>query len=812
MAPRQRPPRPSRAIAGFALIGVAVGVLLTVSLLGPGTAPSKVHAGADQRQIGLPHPLPPTQTRPALADPEFLPTTLVDNSPANFGRFGRGVAVSGSVVVIGGPGDLGGYGDVLVRNLTSGTTIELLGPEGGDDFGLSVALGGGRVVVGAPDYSADAGAVFVYNASTGYLISTYVSPNAQTDPPSPGGGLFGASVATSGSWIVVGAEQENVSGVAFAGLAYVINAQTGAMRSLASPDPQYGGDFGESVAISGNLVVVGAPDETPIGSTFPYSGAAYVFSAVTGDLITNLSSTDPASPGAFGWAVGISGEIVVVGAPDETDGGFEAAGNVHVFDLTTGTNSTLSTPNPIGGGAFGASVAVDPMTILAGAPAEESTTGVPGSGNAYIYSTVDSGLISSALAPPNWPEDAEFGVSVAESGSEAVVGAPFETALSLSNAGQAFVFNQIPLTVESPNPYLAGDGGYFGNSVSVNGGVVAIGAPDQQVGDEVSAGNAYLVRGYSGPIQTFASPNPQPDGEFGFAVSLQGTALVVGAPDESSGAPESGDAYIFNTTTGSVTATLSSPNAVEDGGFGAAVAIGGSWVVVGAPYENGAGGSLQGNAYVFNAASGALVATLTSPNAQTDGTFGFSVAISGSTVVVGAYGEDGYVGEAYVFKASTGALLRDLVNPDDESSAFGYSVATNGATAVVGAPGANAGVLEDAGAAFTFSTTTGGLLASLATPNPTAYGLFGWSVAANGATIVVGAPEETAWGVSDTGNAYLFNAASGALADRYNNPVPSNDGFFGGAVGIGPAGLIAVGAPDTFEGGYETGSAFIFFL
>src|SRR5947199_100623 len=91
------------------------------------------------------------------------------------------------------------------------------------------------------------------------------------------------------------------------------------------------------------------------------------------------------------------------------------------------------------------------------------------------------------------------------------------------------------------------------------------------------------------------------------------------------------------------TITLTSPNAQTDGLFGRSVAVNesGTIVVVGA-FGESAGTPVQpeaGNAYVFDATDGSLITTLTSPTPQADGDFGLSVAVSGTTVVVGAPGE-----------------------------------------------------------------------------------------------------------------------------------------------------------------------------
>src|SRR3989442_1328245 len=157
----------------------------------------------------------------------------------------------------------------------------------------------------------------------------------------------------------------------------------------------------------------------------------------------------------------------------------------------------------------------------------------------------------------------------------------------------------------------------------------------------------FLPVAYADNTITLTSPNAQTNGEFGFSVAVNegGTMVVVGAPFESAGTPAqslAGHAYVFDATDGSLITTLTSPNAQAGGRFGFSVAVSGTTVVVGAPFES-AGTPAQpgaGHAYVFDASTGFLTpTTLTSPNAQPFGEFGFSVAVGGTTVVVGARGE-----------------------------------------------------------------------------------------------------------------------------------------------------------------------------
>ena len=207
-------------------------------------------------------------------------------------------------------------------------------------------------------------------------------------------------------------------------------------------------------------------------------------------------------------------------------------------------------------------------------------------------------------------------------------------------------------TLTSPNPQADG---YFGFSVALSGGVAVVGAPHETVGGNSNAGRAYVFNAKTGALtQTLVSPNSQAGGYFGYSVALSGGVAVVGAIGETVGGfASAGRAYVFNAKTGALTQTLVSPNSQADGAFGRSVALNGGVLVVGASEETVGGNSAAGRAYVFNVKTGALTKTLVSSNSQSDGYFGWSVALSSGVVVVGAseetIGGNSAAGRVYVF-------------------------------------------------------------------------------------------------------------------------------------------------------------------
>jgi len=347
--------------------------------------------------------------------------------------------------------------------------------------------------------------------------------------------------------------------------------------------------FGSSVAVTGNTIVVGAPSVAGASSGF---GRAYVFtkSATGWHESGELAGSGSIAHDWFGDSVAISGSTIVVGAPSVsvlTAG----LGRAYVFTRTaTGWHGSgeLAGSGATPGDLFGVSVAISDRTIVVGAPSHASKAGA-----AYVFTNAGGHWQGEKLEGDDTVAKDDFGDSVAISGSTIVVGA-FDHA---SEAGRAYVFTkgatgwrQVAELVGSDT--VAGDG--FGVSVAISGGTVAIGS-----GLAASdAGRGYLfTKGTTGWRQ---------------AAELVGSGIVAGD------------------------------------GFGDSVAVSGSTLVVGAfAHASGAAG-----AYLFiKRPTGWRQSTdLAGSDTSSDDEFGDSVAVSGTTVAIGAYGHDSGVGRVYVFE------------------------------------------------------------------------------------------------------------------------------------------------------------------
>ncbi|HYF64512.1 MAG TPA: FG-GAP repeat protein, partial [Herpetosiphonaceae bacterium] len=388
---------------------------------------------------------------------------------------------------------------------------------------------------------------------------------------------------------------------------------------------------------------------------------------------------------------------------------------------------------------------------------------------------------------------------------------------------------QLPPSAPAQEAYLksgnvgADDG--LGYAVAVSGDTLVVSAPKEDSGttgvntipNEAApqAGAAYVfVRSGATWVQQayLKAANAEKGDSFGFSVAIDGDTIVVGATQEDSAttgvnttpneaANGSGAAYVFvrSGTTWTQQAYLKASNAGPDDSFGVAVAVSGDTIVVGAYGEDsnttGVNStpnnalSLAGAAYVFGRAGSAwtqqayLKASNTGVNNRFSigSLFGSSVAIDGDTIVVGAYQEDNgttdsdptgaahTVGAAYVF-VRTGATWSQQAylkasNAGSEDY-FAQSVAISGDTIVIGANGEDSGAtgvnghpneeVSWSGAAYVFvrSGVTWFQQAYLKASNTGETDVFGWSVAVDGDTIVVGANQEDSGtaGVNPTPN------------------------------------------------------------
>ncbi len=344
---------------------------------------------------------------------------------------------------------------------------------------------------------------------------------------------------------------------------------------------------------------------------------------------------------------------------------------------------------------FGSSVAVNGATAIIGAWGNDDLGS--NSGSAYVFERVSGAWTEIAtLTAADGASGDQLGFSVAIGGVAAVIGAPFDDDLA-TTSGSAYVFEKVGTTWTQTAKLTAGDGAFedlFGHSVAVSGDTALIGAvSDDDLG--TNSGSAYVFEKVSGVWTQIAKLNAS-DGaahdSFGSSVAVSGAAMVIGAFTDD----DLGSAYVFEKVADVWTqfAKLNADDGATGVWFGRSVAISGDTAVIGALSLDDLGG-VFGSAYVFEKVAGvwAQIAKLNAADVAADDDFGRSVAVSGDTVVIGDFEDDDLgtnSGSAYVFEKVSGVWTQvGKLNASDGAAdaRFGFSVAISGGTTIIGASG-----------------------------------------------------------------------------------------------------------------------------
>ncbi len=429
--------------------------------------------------------------------------------------------------------------------------------------------------------------------------------------------------------------------------------------------------------------------------------------AGTWDQRTKLAAADAQNMVDFGWSVAVDGDTLVVGAINDrvwvtSQNRYYYCGSVYVFRRhTLGWSvvhqvAKLVPDDPIYAEYFGFSVAIDGNYIVVGAPdTNKAWAGSPGA--AYLFMNTAEGWKQikkltelthySGTTPPR------FGYSVDIDGDLIVIGAPNEDLLYdgtlHKQQGSVYVF-QIPGAswpgaeanengILTPTDGRAED--MFGSAVAVNGHTVVVGAygyePDPNNPAEIAYGKAYIFSqsdpwGNSNDVARFTASDAGDSEYFGWDVAIDGDLAVIGAPgDYSMDANGQESVYLFERPVGgwsgnyTETARLAASDDHMFHDLGNSVAVSGDVVVAGAPSWDTAGSyEKTGAVYVFAKPAGGWVdgmhetqRLLANDHAAGD-QFGRAVAIDGTAIAVGDYLDNGSYGSVYLFDSTAEPWLR----------------------------------------------------------------------------------------------------------------------------------------------------------
>ena len=487
--------------------------------------------------------------------------------------FGTSVDISGETAVIGATGgkvgqDIVGAAYVFTRNeppfWNQHTKLTASDSRGGDQLGYAVALSGSEVIAGAPKHSAGglgSGAAYIYEQKED---GTWIEAIKLSDGETASEDQFGISVAISGNLAISGAQQDD-DVAPNAGAAYIFE-RSGTLwlqrTKLVADDAKAGDLFGNTVAISGETVVVGAPGADDAG---PESGAAYVFTYLGDEWVqrAKLIGDDTRMFDHFGTAVAIHEDTALIGAHGK-DEGAEDSGAAYIF-VRNGVawiqQAKLAHRNAVPGDQFGHAVAIYGDNALIGAHLSDATG--PDSGAAYIF-TRNGGTWTQdfEIIPNDSGLGDEFGYAVDLTNGVAIIGAPKEDR-SEPDMGAAYVFVETRTAWLQQSKLTATEAeaeDEFGSAVAIHQDTAIVGAwkDDHPVADsrdnaleplQIDKGSAYsFLRDGLTWVQKrriIASGTNRSD-LFGASVAIRGAFAIVGAAGNDNAGDNAGSAFIYN--------------------------------------------------------------------------------------------------------------------------------------------------------------------------------------------------------------------------------------------------------------------------
>lgn len=705
-------------------------------------------------------------------------------------------------------------------------------------FGSTVDISGSNAIVGA-DANKSA---YIFQKDNGgtdnWGLVKRLTPGDANE-----GGSFATTVTVSSNHVAVGAGTDDGTGSVYL---YTDNfggtGNWGLVKKIKAPSPQQYGRFGSSVSLCGDSLIVGSSDDNldelqqnPITS----AGAAYIFhkdraGSDNWGFVKKLVAPTRIKSAGFGSSVDINGPFVIIGAPsdDPLMTYANAYGAAYIYENTAfGSDDWVFTKKlvaPVRGyfDYFGRSVSISGNFAVVGSAFDDEdqleNNPLENSGSAYIFGRNQDGfrnwgLIRKVTARYRNPSD-NFGNSVAIGGDNILIGAPGEDEdefeqNTLTTAGAAFFYSQ---NVGETNYWgkaqkvVASTGSlakrHYGAGVSISGNYAIVGSGDQRNGNGYeSKGPVYILYNNGGnwtEVKRIDPPEQMPYDNFGSSVAINGNYAVVGAADGNIKIVDGqielaiSGVYLFEKDRGGpgnwglVKSLEPAPTRNRDDRYGLSVAVSGDYVVVGAPgyrANSTVPNDYTGAAFLFQKDHGGsdnwgLLKTITPLFLNNGDNFGWSVAIEGNSIWVGARfsnydsGENYYLksaGAAYLYEKELGGsnnwgLKQKITSPfRHEYQSFGSSVSMSGDNLIVGASGDqfdsdNGNAITYAGAAYVFSknnqTSVWEFAKKITATFRSQFTYFGESVAISGENAIVGHAGDH----YDISNSNYVNAAGSA--------------------------------------------------
>lgn len=367
------------------------------------------------------------------------------------------------------------------------------------------------------------------------------------------GDAFGYSAAIDGTTVLVGAHKADMNGVVDSGAAYIYVLSDSGWRQQAKlfANPYISEDMlGGNVALKNDIAMLGVMRRDDKGED---SGAVFSFERHSDSWLQSQVLTAPdARPGdAFGQSIALTDKLLVIGAPRSDSLGTDS-GAVYVYKREDGRwcfQAKITASDGAEGDLFGISVAIDEKTVLVGADLHDEKA--DDAGAVYVFTEGNSQWIQEAKLMANDGEKSDiFGVRVAISEDTALISARRDDIEGTGeDAGSAYIFvrsggvwrQEVKLT--SPDG-MADD--RFGRGVALSGTTAVISAMNHDANGR-DTGAVYVYKRHEGSWQ-FSSKvlakNSEPDDRFGWNLSMSDDAAVIVSPNNDINGQESGAIYI----------------------------------------------------------------------------------------------------------------------------------------------------------------------------------------------------------------------------------------------------------------------------
>lgn len=578
-----------------------------------------------------------------------------------------------------------------------------------DYFGADVSISNNYIIIGAfgeDSPTVNSGSAYIYDITT-FTTSTIETPLYVLDSPtSTVNGYFGQAVSIFGNYAAVSAPQYNIP-VSNAGRIYVYDLTTfttstitSANYTIGNPNPVFGDYFGDNVKVVDNYILSGVyRKNSSSGEAYVYNILDFTTSTITTPTytLTNPNIDATSSADQFGFSVSMSGNYIAIGAPQEDNLG-TTSGTLYLYDTSTFTTSTISTPNytllyPAVSkslGYFGYSTALLNNDLVVSAP--RITTSFAGELYYYNINNFTTSTVSASDNSIDGLTSYTYSTLTAKPsvyGNLLVVGAASTAKDNQPYTGEVYVYDNTTkeLLYTLLNPGVIPSYDYFGASTAIYGNYIVVSAwqtePNNSGVAYVYDITTFTTSTVTAPTYTLTNPNSYNtvnSDNFGYTVGIYNNYICVSAINEDAiSGSSSGALYVYDVTTfttstvSSATYTLRCPTIFDSNTFnhkfGEKFSIFGNYIVVGVETEAYQLQTNSGMVHVYDIST-FTTSTITTPNysltpiAPTQGSissdyFGNSVDISNNYIVVGAYGytdtsiKNFQIGRVYVYDITT---------------------------------------------------------------------------------------------------------------------------------------------------------------